>query len=87
MQLMQVLKNLLMGLLAGDLALWALVVIVALIAWVVADAAILGRGVLSRHTSDDDRAWDRSEGITINRNSMFGGLWGNGCDKDGTPRL
>lgn len=84
---MQVLKDLLMGLLAGDLALWALVVIVALIAWVVADAVIAGRGVSSRHSSDDDWSWDRSEGIPINRGSMFGGLWGNGCDKDGTPRL
>lgn len=84
---MQVLKDLLMGLLAGDLALWALVVIVTLVVWVVADATILGRGMPTRHTPDDDRSWDSSEGISINRSSMFGGLWGNGCDKDGTPRL
>lgn len=42
---MEILKNLLAGLLAGDLGLWSLVAIVALVAWVVADAAILGRGM------------------------------------------
>ena len=42
---MEVLKGLIIGLLAGDAGLWNLLAIVALIVWVVADAAILARGV------------------------------------------
>ena len=39
------LKNLLMGLKTGDMGLWALFVIVALVVWVAADTVILGRGM------------------------------------------
>jgi len=42
---MEVLKNLLTGLLAGNVGLWALLVISALVVWVVVDAAILARGL------------------------------------------
>lgn len=42
---MEVLKNLLTGLLAGDAALWSFLVILVLVVWVVVDATILGRGM------------------------------------------
>ena len=64
---MEVLKNLLTGLLAGDLGLWSLVAIVALVTWVVADAAILARGMSSRLccSSDDDPLWNGETDINI----------------------
>jgi uncharacterized membrane protein YccC len=89
---MEVLKNMLVGLLAGDMALWSLVVIVALVAWVVADAAILARGMQTKHSCDDDwlhdqSRWDRSDDDSTDRSSMFGGLLGHGTDSDGTSRM
>ena len=89
---MEVLKNMLVGLLAGDLVLWSLVVIVALVAWVVADAAFLARGMQTKHSYDDDwlhdrSQWDRSEDDSTDRSSMFGGLLGHGTNSDGTSRM
>ena len=84
---MEVLEYLLTGLLAGELGLLSLVAIVALVTWVVADAALLGRGAPSRRTSDVDRSLESPAGVSIDKSSMYGGLWGNGCDKDGIPRL
>ena len=87
-----VLKNLFVGLLAGDLALWSLVVIVALVAWVVVDAAFLARGMQTKHSFDDDlltdrSQWGRSEDESTDRSSMFGGLLGHGTNSDGTSRM
>jgi len=64
---MEVLKNMLVGLLAGDLVLWSLVVIVALVAWVAADAAILARGMSSRQCNsiDDEPLWNGETDINI----------------------
>ncbi len=64
---MEVLKNLLKGLLAGDLGLWSLVAIVALITWVVMDMLILARrmpkGVCC--SSDDEPLWNGETDINI----------------------
>jgi hypothetical protein len=64
---MEVLKNMLVGLLAGDMVLWSLVVIVALVVWVVADAAILARGMSSRlcNSIDDEPLWNGETDINI----------------------
>ncbi len=64
---MEVLKNLLTGLLAGDLGLWFLVAIVAMVAWVVADAVILARRAPSRLccNSDDEQLWNGETDINI----------------------
>jgi len=89
---MEVLKNMLVGLLAGDLVLWSLVVIVALVAWVVTDAAFLARGMQTKHSYDDDwlhdrSRWDRLDDDSIDSSTMFGGQWGHGTNSDGTSRM
>ena len=99
---MEVLKNLLTGLLAGNVGLWALLVISALVVWVVVDAAILARGLpegfcgkaQESPTSFDleiHRSWDRSEdkslGDSTDMSTPFGGLWGHGTNSDGTSRM
>ena len=89
---MEVLKNMLLGLLAGNMALWSLVVIVTLVAWVVTDAALLARGMQTRHSYDEDfledrSQSDRSEDDLTDRSSMFGGLWGHGTHSDGSSRM
>jgi hypothetical protein len=88
---MEVLKNMLVGLLAGDLVLWSLVVIVALVVWVVADAAFW-RGDADQATVTmmigcmNQSRWDRSED-----DPLIGALclvgYGHGTNSDGTSRM
>lgn len=42
---MEVLKNLFVGLLAGDVGLWALLIIVALVCWVAVDIHLMWHGM------------------------------------------
>ncbi len=41
----EVMKNLLMGLLAGDVGLWALLIIVVLVCWVAVDIHLMWHGM------------------------------------------
>ncbi|MBI5330034.1 MAG: hypothetical protein HZB71_05415 [Betaproteobacteria bacterium] len=76
---MEVLNNLLRALLAGDPGLWAMLVIMALVVWVVVDATIMSRGM--------------PKGVCCNNGGCRcyrcdkGGLWGNGVDENGMSRL
>ena len=76
---MEVLKNLLRGLQAGDLGLWSLVAIVALVAWVVMDMVILARRMPKGLCCDN--------GCSRCHRCDKGGLWGNGVDENGMSRL
>jgi len=64
---MEMLKNLMVGLLAGDMVLWSMVLIVVLVTWVVADAAFLAWGMSSRFCSgiDDEPLWNGKTDINI----------------------
>ena len=75
----EVLMNLFVGLLAGDLGLWSLVSIVALVVWVVVDAAILARGMPKGSGCDN--------GCSCCHRCDKGGLWGNGIDENDMSRL
>jgi hypothetical protein len=75
---LEVLKNLLTGLLAGDLALWSLVVIVALGALVLVDAAILGRRKSKKTVLEQELArkeHERSLREDIIHSDWFGNRW------------
>jgi hypothetical protein len=75
---MEVLKNMLVGLLTGDLVLWSLVVIVALVALVVVDAAILGRRKPKKTVLEQDMArkeHHRSLREDIINSDWFGNRW------------
>ncbi len=64
---MEILNNLLRALLAGDPGLWAMLVIVALVVWVVVDASIMSRGMSRRlcFRSDDEPLWNGETDINI----------------------
>jgi hypothetical protein len=89
---MEMLKNLMVGLLAGDLVLWSMVLIVVLVTWVVADATILAHGMQPKLCCDDNwlheqSRWDRLDDDSIDSSTMFGGQWDHGTNSDGTSRM
>lgn len=74
----EVLKNLFVGLLAGDLTIWSLVVIVTLGTLVVVDAAILGRRMSKKTVLEQDLArkeHERSLREDIIHSDWFGNRW------------
>jgi len=80
---MEVLKNLLVGLLAGDMVLWSMVLIVVLVAWVVADATILALRNPQKTVLEQDIARKehrRSLREDVINSDWFGNRWHSVCD-------
>jgi hypothetical protein len=74
----EVLKNVQMGLLAGDPTIWSLVVIVTLGTLVVVDAAILGRRMSKKTVLEQDlvrKEHERSLREDIIHSDWFGNRW------------
>jgi hypothetical protein len=80
---MEILKNLMVGLLAGDLVLWSMVLIVVLFTWVVADAAILTLRKPKRTVLEQEKArmeHRRSLREDVIHSDWFGNRWHSICD-------